>query len=221
MITAVVMTDGRRDCIVRAVESLDRLKGPISAKVIHDDSGDVDYEAWLWQTFPGWLIKSTGRRSGFGAAVRSARSWLFEHDRNPFTWWHEDDFVLTRDIDLHAMMRVLNERPQLTQLALRRQPWNEQEKAAGGVVEQYPGDFHEWSNGDATWLEHRRWFTTNPALLPRWIIDDTIWPLGANSEGHYGLALFRDPTLYSGFWGSLASGEWCEHIGRERIGTGY
>lgn len=220
MITAVVMTDGRRDCITRAIASFDRLKGPVSARVIHDDSGDPAYAAWLWDAFDGWMVYSTPERSGFGGAVRSARSWLCEHDRNPYVWWHEDDFVLTRDIDLHAMMRVLTER-HLAQLALRRQPWNDRERAAGGVVEQYPGDFHEWSNGDATWLEHRRWFTTNPALLPRWIVDDTLWPTGANSEGHYGLALFRDPNLYSGFWGSLESGEWCEHIGHERVGTGY
>lgn len=220
MITVMVMTDGRRECIVPAIESLIRLQGPVSLRVIHDDSGDPDYRPWLLRTFPGWTIVSTGKRSGFGGAVRSARHWLTVHDSNPFTWWHEDDFVLTRDIDLPGMVQVLGERRHLTQLALRRQPWNAREREAGGVVEQYPDDFTEWSDGTYRWLEHRRWFTTNPALLPRWIVGD-VWPQGNDSEGRYGIGLFRDPNLRSGYWGDYSSGEWCEHIGHERMGTGY
>ena len=220
MITVMVMTDGRRECIVPAVESLARLQGPVSARVMHDDSADPDYRLWLLETFPGWTVVSTGKRSGFGGAVRSARNWLINNSRSRYTWWHEDDFVLTRDIDLPGMMQVLGEHRHLTQLALRRQPWNDRERAAGGVVEQYPADFTEWSDGTYRWLEHRRWFTTNPALLPRWIVTDA-WPDGPESEGHYGIGLFRDPNLSSGYWGAYSSGEWCEHIGHERMGSGY
>ena len=221
MITVMVMTDGRRECIVPAIESLTRLQGPVSARVIHDDSGDADYEAWLWETFPGWTVDSTGTRSGFGGAVRSARAWLAEHDRNPYVWWHEDDFILTRDIDLHAMMRVLTDRRHLVQLALRRQPWNDAERAAGGIVEQHPDQFYEvWDRGRA-WLEHRRFFTTNPHLTRAEWLTETQWPEGPESEGRYGLSLFAGGRLRCGFWGARDSGEWCEHIGHERVGTGY
>ena len=222
-VTVVVIADGRVDYLERAMESLRLLHGPVSARLIHDDSGDPEHAAWLWDTYgpAGWLVHSTPQRSGFTEAVRSARWWIGEHDRNAYVWWHEQDFRLTRPIDLAAMCAVLDANPHLAQLALRRQPWNDRERAAGGVVEQYPGDFYEVHEGGRTWLEHRRWFTTNPSLLPRWVVTEHEWPAGAESEGRFGLGLFRDPVIRSGFWGARDSGEWCEHIGTHRAGMGY
>lgn len=43
MITLVIMTDGRRDCLQRTVDSLHRLNGPITKAVIHADGGDTDF----------------------------------------------------------------------------------------------------------------------------------------------------------------------------------
>ena len=221
MITVVVMTDGRGDYLTRSVASLDRLHGPISVRLIHDDSGDADYASWLWETFGDrYVIHSTGRRQGFAGAMRSAREWVAEHDRNRYVWWHEDDFVLTRDIDLEGMGTVLAAHPGLAQLALRRQPWNDEERAAGGVIERWPDDFAPMTTRGHDWLMHRRWFTTNPSLLPRSVITLEQWPEGANSEGRFGIDLFTRGWV-SGFWGSYESGEWCEHIGNVRVGTGY
>jgi hypothetical protein len=134
MITVMVMTDGRRECIVPAIESLTRLQGPVSARVIHDDSGDPDYLAWLLETFPGWTVVATGKRSGFGGAVRSARRWLTLHTTSHYVWWHEDDFILTRDVDVSAMAGTLDAERDVVQLALRRQSWNDRERVAGGVL---------------------------------------------------------------------------------------
>ena len=69
MLTLVVMTDGRRNCLTRSIESMTNLSGPISVRMIHDDSGDVDYTEWLWDTFGDrWTIHSTDHRSGFAGA---------------------------------------------------------------------------------------------------------------------------------------------------------
>lgn len=221
MITAVVLTDGRRECITRSVASLEHLRGPVSVRMIHDDSGDPAYAAWLWDRFPGWVVHSTPERSGFAGAVRSARQWLARYDRNPYVWWHEDDFVITRTVDLPAMCDVLSDDINLVQLALRRQPWNDSERAAGGIVEQHPDAYYEIRDSGRAWLEHRRFYTTNPHLTRRGVLTDTDWPTGAESEGRYGLALFANPRLRAGFWGARDSGEWCEHIGHTRAGTGY
>ena len=171
VITVVVVADGRKEYLTRAVESLARLRGPISVRLIHDDSGEAPFTSWLWETYGDrWQVHSTGRRLGFARAMKSAREWVADHDRNPRVWWHEQDFVLTRDIDLEAMGTVLDAHPGLAQMALRRQPWNAAERAAGGIIERWPDDFDPVTTRGHDWLRHRRWFTTNPAPLPRSVI---------------------------------------------------
>ena len=59
VIVLLVMTDGRRACIEQTIPSaLAQLDGPISLRVIHDDSGDASYRMWLRKRFggDGWVI---------------------------------------------------------------------------------------------------------------------------------------------------------------------
>ncbi len=225
MITVVVMTDGRRDYITRSMATLHHLKAPVSARIIHDDSGDEKFNRWLWEVYgnDGWIVHATPARSGFAGAVRSARRWVADNTRNEWVVWMEDDFLLTRDIPVRDMVGVMAERPNLVQLALRRQPWNETEKAAGGIVEMNPDYFTDVTDGVHSWLEHRWVFTTNPHLFRRSLITEgPPWPTGPESEGRYGIELFGgSEQLRAAYWGSRSSGEWCEHIGVNRIGTGY
>lgn len=221
MIALLVMTDGRRDCIERTIASADEnLHGPIGTRLIHDDSGDLAYTGWLRQTFPDWRVVATPQRSGFGGAIRSAWSTLRRGD-DAFVFHLEDDFTFNRPVDLSAMASVLLTRPYLVQLVLRRQPWNDEERAAGGIVEQHPDDYDEQSSRIGTWLEHRRFFSTNPSLYRRSLIDAHDWPQGAESEGHFTHRLLSDPDLRFAFWGAREDDPWVTHIGRERVGTGY
>lgn len=65
MIALLVMTDGRRDCIASAIPAaLDQLHGPITRKIIHDDSADPDYRTWLERTFTDQLLVA-GKRFAF------------------------------------------------------------------------------------------------------------------------------------------------------------
>lgn len=225
MTILLVMTDGRRHCIERAVESAMDHLGWFDRVVIHDDSGDPDYRAWLREVFApdDFEHVATGCRSGFGGAIRSAWAHLAEspdlHER--FVFHLEDDFIFKRQVDLAAMAQVLDRHPYLMQLALRRQPWNDEERAAGGIVEQHPDDYIEHQDADDNhWLEHRRFFTTNPSLY-RAKLCRQPWPRGPHSEGRFTHQLLASPKVRFGFWGARDSGEWCEHIGLERVGTGY
>lgn len=239
MIRLLVMTDGRRDYIARTVpEFLDRFDRPdlLSELVIHDDSGDPEYRAWLLDVFgrQGFeVVSTTVGRSGFGGAIRSAWQHVRDTSSARFVFHLEDDFTPTRTVPLAAMVHLLDTHPELVQVALRRQPWNAEELAAGGVVEQHPTDYvdveeHTWIGeehggpGAVFYLEHRRFFTTNPNLYRRELVDETEWPAGSQSEGRYGIELLRqDPARRFAFYGSRDSGPWVEHIGRDRVGTGY
>lgn len=229
MIALLVMTDGRRDCLARTIASaLDNLVPDVlvSERWIHNDSPDPDFAAWLRASFPDFRIVTAVGRSGFAGAIRSAWAHLRTFSQARYIFHLEDDFTFNRPVNLAEMVAVLDLEPNLLQLALRRQPWNAEETAAGGIVELNPDDFHERetsidSGYVAAWLAHRRFFTTNPSLYRRSLLETTTWPAGLNSEGRYGLERFADPDVVAGYFGARSSGEWVEHIGHERVGVGY
>lgn len=221
MISLLVMTDGRGDCIERTIPAaLDQLQGPITRRVIHDDSADPDYRAWLAETFPAFEVVGQEERQGFGGAIRSAWA-LLASDRNGYVFHLEDDFVLDRPVHLSAVMSLLAAETSLAQVALRRQPVNDDERAAGGVVEQWPHEYRDHHCDDAAWLEHSLFFTTNPSLYRSSLLR-IGWPGGPRSE-----VTMTDRLKGLGyrfaFWGERADGPWVTHIGDERAeaGCGY
>jgi hypothetical protein len=226
-IALLVMTDGRLACLDQAIQSLDDMVyGSITRRVLHDDSGDPDVHSLLRGRYPNYELVTTARRAGFGGAYRSAwRHMAAGAERLVFGT--EDDFVFERPVSLAALAGVLDSRPYLTQLALRRQAWNELERNAGGVVEQSPGSYNEVSSQHLTWLEHRLYFTTNPSLY-RTSLCAMGWPDVPASEGeltHFllrnGTAGVRGDDVRFGLVGGLASGVWVRHIGNVREGVGY
>jgi hypothetical protein len=216
-IILLVMTDGREDCINRSIPSaLAMLDGPITNRVIHDDSGDPYYQEFLRTSFPTFDLITGHDRLGFGGAIRNA--WNILPKLYDFSWcFHlEDDFIFNVEIPLVKMIQVLESHPYLKQMALRRQPWNEEEKAAGGIIERFPWDFEEKDG----WMEHRRWYTTNPNLVHHSLMRDG-WPDVKNSEGMFTHQLLQDPEVRFGYWGSKADAPQVHHVGNQRIGTGY
>lgn len=228
MIVLLVMTDGRRDCITQTIESARKqLCGPLSRLVIHDDSGDPHYQHWLAETFPDFEIIRTPGRSGFGGAIANAWDYLArtaEDDDCRYVFHLEDDFTFNHRVPLLTMATLLELEPNLVQLALRRQPWNAEERAAGGIVEQHPEDYRDcWrlvGGRTVPWLEHRRFYTTNPSLYRR-SLTWRGWPDVEHSEGVFTHQLLEDAAVRFGYFGARESGEWVTHIGDERVGTGY
>lgn len=223
MIALLVMTDGR-DHIFQTIPSFEAFaSGNVSERWIHDDSGDPRHADKLRRVFPGYTVVSTAGRSGFGGAIRSAWQHLRESSSAPFVFHLEDDFTFGRLVDLGAMAALLDRHPELVQIALRRQAWNREELAAGGVVEVAPGDFEDQRDEmlDLDYLTHRRFFTTNPSLYRRELVELHEWPAGDHSEGRFSAELFADPAARSAYLGSRFSGEWVHHDGSTRAGTGY
>lgn len=218
MIALLVMTDGRDDLLARTLDSAEQnLRGPITRRVIHTDNG-MQHRRDLALRYGDWLVIG-GKRRGFGGAID--RAWkALEGTPERFVFHLEDDFTFNRPVDLTAMMAVLHSDPKLHQLCLRRQPWNEVEQKAGGIVESWPDAYTERSNAHGTWLEHRLFFSTNPSLY-RLSLTAGGWPTGARSEGRFSEALFTDPEARCGFWGSRDSGEAVCHIGTNRVGVSY
>lgn len=244
VIALLVMTDGRLDCLTQTLRSAaENLMhdGMVDNVFIHDDSNDPDYRAMLVD----WSIESTGwyvfgpkpgsGKSGFGGAIRAA--WeVLRTQPHDFVFHLEDDFTFNRPVDLRAMAGVLLTNPEIVQIALRRQPWNDLERAAGGVVEMHPEaytDRHVWDNTSRMAdgredprlhpiLEHTQFWTTNPSLYRRSLLDIHHWPDGEHSEGVWSQHLrTTHPDWRFAYWGQRDDGPWVHHIGTERVGTGY
>jgi len=160
-------------------------------------------------------IDDTHHQLGFAGAIQAGWNLV----QTDYVFHLEGDFTFNRPVPLDRMIEVLEHNPHLVQLALLRQPWNPQEVAAGGVWQQHPDSYIHRGLGDYRWLEHARFFTTNPCLYPRWIVERG-WPQVPQSEGMFGLKLFaEDPARRAAFWGN--GEEWVTHIGQERAGHGY
>lgn len=228
-IALLVITDGRGDYLADCIASLDALHGPVTERWMYDDTGDDTYRAKLAATYPQFRHINGGPRQGFAGAIRSAWAQLAEHSAADWVFHLEQDFVLNRPVDLACMVEVLAARPYVAQMALRRQPWNAAERAAGGVVEQHPRDYIDRCDllTGAEWLEHRLFFTTNPCLYRRSLMS-VGWPGGPQSEGHFLRRILTEGTpeaagvlLRFGYWGSRNDGPWVTHIGHQRAGIGY
>lgn len=220
MIAVLVITDGR-PYLAETIESARaNLVGPVTRWIMYDDTGDSDHRAQLAETFPAFEHINAGPRQGFGGAIRASWRHLATLDE-PFVFHLEQDFTFNQPVPLSGMAQVLDNNPHLVQLALRRQPWNDEEIAAGGIVEQHPEDFTEVADDfGRVWLEHRRFFTTNPSLYRRDLVRRP-WPRGSQSEGRFTHMLLASPKVRFGYWGAMDSGEWVTHTGHERVGVGY
>ena len=214
MTTLLLMTDGRKDCFKRTLASLAKnLHGDIHKVVVHDDSGDIQYAEWLRDLeYKGFIVHSTGQRSGFAGAIRSAWSLL---DDDYIIHW-EDDFVLNRHVDVKTMQSILERDHGLAQIALLRQPWNELEIEHGGIVECDPAAYTQRDG----YFTHRKFFTTNPCMYRGTLIKEFEWPEGEFSEGKFGLRLWRYGYL-SAYLGRKFDAPLVTHIGETRLGNGY
>lgn len=189
----LLIDDGRANYLERSLETL---------------GGKADAEV---------VVEDPEHKLGFAGAIQHGWEQVLDTGCE-WCFWVESDFTFNREPPVNQMVEALEAHPHLVQMALLRQPWNEQEKAAGGVVQLHPDDYEQRSWGEYRWLEHRRYVTTNPAVWPTRFFR-AGWPQRSESEGHFGLTLFSsDPSLRSAYWG--AGEEWVTHHGR-RSGCGY
>lgn len=221
-VALIIITDGRDDYLARCVTSAEEhLTGPITERWMFDDTGNDAYRTRLKRRYPDWHHIDGGPRQGFGGAIRAAWSHLVARSQADWVFHLEGDFTFVRDVDLADLIAVMADRPDLVQLAFRRQAWSAAERAAGGVVEANPGAYHEHRDRTGrVWLTHRLFFTTNPCLYRRSLCQEG-WPDGPESEGRFTHHLLMSGDVWFGYWGARSSGEWVKHIGQTRAGHGY
>lgn len=222
-----VATNGRRDTIERSIPSLaEHVHGPFTQLVILDDSGDRSYAYWLESCFGlgseyGFEVRSGGPR-GYDGAYR----WRMDHIAQSGTQWcflHEDDFLYEQDVPLNSWIEIMEKRPSLLQISLKRQAWFPHEVAAGGIVEAKPEAFTDVVMDGWPMTTHKDYWTFNPTLFRTATAQEMRFPLGANSEWRFHVELMRRSRRknYYALAGEKLSEPRVTHIGDERIGHAY
>jgi len=192
---------------------------------IRDGRDDVHEEslATLIQQSPEpeYHVSIDDRSHELGFAGAIAKGWReVLATGTDYVFHHEADFIFNQPVPIEQMIGLLEAQPHLVQVALKRQPCNAEEAAAGGIVELHPDDFRERHHGDYVWTEHRRFFTTNPSVYPA-ALCARGWPQVKHSEGIFSHRLFNgDPEAHSCFWGAKWDEPMVEHVG-VRVGHGY
>ena len=209
--------------IERALPTWDALEGTFACRVILDDSGDSEYRAWVSGQYPQWEVVPTGpTRMGYAPAMTKMREVGLESGAD-YIFHLEDDFMLNAPLDLDDIAGLLDARPYLAQVALRRQAWFANEVEHGGIIEalEVQGQrFHEMTDGRRYWTEHRAVWTANPNLFRR-DIAERPYPLVNFSEAAFMRELRADPQMRCAFWGKRSDPLHVEHIGAYRNGVDY
>lgn len=226
----LVFDDGRLDYLDRSLASFrENVHGDRFRFLIHQDEPTAVRATR--DRYPDCEVIGGAKRSGFAGAIGRAWQAAATPRFNDCDWvFHlEGDFTFNRQVNLQQLQLVLETRPHLVHMALRRQPWNPAEVEAGGVVELNPTAYEQHTNAFGwSWLEHRLFFTTNPSLYRRDLVR-SHWPTSPQSEGLFTIQLleFGPPwggpagPLRFGYWGHRDDPPWVEHIGAVRAGKGY
>ncbi len=173
-----------------------------------------------------WLIEQHDRQQGFCASTRDLWSLAVRAsvlEGNAHVMWLENDFRFDRPVDMRDLQMALGV-GHYAQVSLMRQPVNQHEVEAGGVLATIDSELLGTCRVTPTdgepvdWVEHGAYFTTNPSLMStEWMLRNP-WP-GATREceGRFGLMLRERGHRFA----VIGDGTpWVTHLG-ERSGRGY
>lgn len=161
---------------------------------------------------------------GFCGAIRYGWDRLSERGEFDYVFHLEEDWHFNRAFSIAHMARLLDTEPQVAQVALRR---GEEPGEAGSIVEAFPDEFADRVTGmlglgqparSQEWLEHRLFWTTNPSLYRRDLIDQE-WPPAPRCEAQFGAGLVAAGHTFA-YWGDRHDEPWITHTGA-RAGHGY
>jgi Glycosyl transferase family 2 len=232
----LLFTDGR-EYLDKTLESFKRfLPWDFDDIILTDDSGNQRYQDSLYakmEKFCDGPVTYLFHEERLGFARAIADTWKQIQPGIEWIFHLEDDYTLNRVLNLGDMIEIMKWNPHLVQLALMRQPWNEEEKRHGGIWQWHSTRGVEFTQkammGFASkpgarfeWYEHCGWMTTNPCLYPRWVADRG-WPTdeGAGEGKMFRLMLQEDPQRRAAYFGNMQDRPMVEHIGHGRKGFGY
>lgn len=190
----------------------ERVTGNIVQRVVYSDWGE-DHDAEIREIAEahGFYVAGSGHH-GYAASVSRLWGYIGNRAKGDFVFLAEDDFIYDREVVLEDLVAPLEADPNLKQVALLRQPVFPRETS--GILGWPEEDFTR----KADHLEHRLFWTMNPSLMRRTIVE-MPWPNKPSSERVFGDLLLRSRAAKFGIWGD--GQPWITHIGEVRSTSVY
>ena len=214
-----VIGNGRKELLDQTISSIkQKIEYPFFSKVLIDDTGDKNYHLELAndykEFFNGGLILHD-QNLGLSGSIKSL--WNAAHAQGADYIFHvEEDFTFNESVNINSLIQILdNEEFRFAQVALKRQPWNAEEVQAGGFMQADRESYDDsWGNNKLKWTTHKKLFTLNPSLYPRWVID-IGWGQGWG-EREFSDKLFSDINVMCCFIGTVDDPPLVHHTGTYR-----
>jgi hypothetical protein len=168
------------------------------------------------------VILNDENLGSFGTIMKG---WSSLPDSTEYVFHLENDFVFPARIQVHELATVLQE-PWICNITLLRQPWFEDERAAGGLFRARPQIFRETSVRGVPVCLHQSYFGHNPGLYRREyarVIPDTSRAVPGVVVSHERIyrdvLLAEDPRRHFAVFGRLTDPPRVLHIGVRRVGV--
>lgn len=233
----IVLTHGYNTTLNETLASYAQWVRPLPVEAVLVYDGPTDFTPSIAGITEHWKYVTT--RGPVGFCKTAARGWHEAAKESvDKVFWLENDFAFNRPVDLNVIGAVMDENPDVAQMALYRDACNPEEVAHGGyltipsrkdayvprataieVTERTGIDDYESYVEEMPWFEHTQYWTTNPSLIRRDVIAEFDWPVVERCEGKFGFTVKAGrPGTTFGVWGDGT--EWVHHIGT-RDGFGY
>lgn len=220
-IALVVEDDGRPHYLDETISALRRtLPMDDLVKILVNDSGDEDYANHLRGTYPDFeQVHHETRRGLRGVQISAWQTALDHRDVDYVLHWEGDFLPLIDKIPVDAMRWLLESRPHLAEVALKRQPLARYpgEIEHGGYMQLYREHYVERPG----YVESKMVFTMNPCLVPRKVVELFVeCPLDGNPESYFTPYLV-ERGYWFGFLGTIDEPPHVFHLGIDRAPGWY
>jgi len=220
MIALVVEDDGRPQYLYPVMKALEvTLSLADLLPILINDSGNPEYARRLIRDFPDWEQVHHDKREGLrGVQISAWHTALMHKDVDYVLHWESDFMPLEEKVPVDEMRFLLEARPHLAQVALKRQPLARYpgEVENGGFMQLYRDQYFQRPG----YVEQQMVFTMNPCLVPRRIVEMFVNdPTEGNPESYFTPHLV-DEGYWFAFLGRIEDPPRVFHIGIDR-GPGW
>jgi hypothetical protein len=213
----IIINDGRNDYLAETLKSFKENiifpEGSTINKILIDDWPLERDEATIKALCKKYKIdKLVLNPENLGVNATVKKVWSLIPSDVDYVWHQENDFTFLEKINISDLMTVL-ESPVIVQCAIVRQPWFNDEKESGSLMNTRP---ERWRSGNSSGIDivmHKDHFTFNPSLYKRkWVQD--ITPFGEYDLRNH--LINTNGALWFSYLGTKEDKHRCFHIGERK-----
>ncbi len=215
MICQIVTTNGRPFIHDSLASYAKQVSGPITRRILWDDSGDQAVRDDLIDRYEGeWLVSWPGDEAvGYSESIR--RLWiLLHHLPERFVFHCEDDFLFNVPVDLGDVCAFLDKHKEVAEVTFLRNRCYPAEMDPATVLGHNPKRLKDRKQGPWRWSEHTMYFSANPSVYRKDLVQ-LGWPLDKGSEMVVTHRILAQGQHFA-YWGHKKDEPTLTHIGEYR-----